>query len=292
VITALSLDDNTGTPVSLFTSDEKFLPTQLDGLFGVESPRQVKRPRPTNHGAVNDTRYGDGKLISLAFEVIGSDGGDSMTQFRAFTAAAVQTWDYGAALLKWTELTSGLTLQRLVKLDSDINPVVDANTGKLLAFQAQFFAEDPRAYSQTLQTITSTALSASGGGHVFPATYPRTYTSSGGGTVAFTNAGNRKTPPVFKVYGGCTNPQIVNVTTGERLTITGTIANGDYLEIGTSSSGQRYAKLNGTTSRNNFIDSLNSVWFELPKGTTNLQMIAGTFDGSAKMDVLARSAYA
>jgi hypothetical protein len=288
LITALTLDDKTGAAVSLMTADEKVLPTDLDGFFGIEAPRQVKRPRPTGHGAINDTRYGDGRLMALAFECLGTDYGDTMTQFRTVTAPMLQTWDYGAALLKWTEATSGLTLQRLVRLDSDVTPHVDANS-RMLLFQAQFFAEDPRAYSQTLTTVTGATLSAASGGLTFAAPFNWKFTPSGGGTAACTNAGNRKTPPVIRIYGMAVNPQVLNVTTGDRISVTGTIAAGDYLELDVVN---RTAKLNGTTLRNNLIDSASTTWWEMGSGTTNVRLLASTFDGTARADVLFRSAYA
>jgi hypothetical protein len=288
MITALSLNDYTGAAVNLMPND-KVLVTDVDGLFGIESPREVKRPRPTGSGAINDTRYGDGRLVSVAWDVAGTDQGDTATQFRTLTAPMVQTWDYGAALFKWTEATSGLTLQRLVKLDSDVTPHIAAGDDKRLVFQAQFFAEDPRAYSQTLTTVTGATLSAASGGLVFAAPFNWKFTPSGGGTAACTNAGNRKTPPVIRIYGYAVNPQVLNVTTGDRISVTGTIAAGDYLELDVYN---RTAKLNGTTLRNNLIDSANTVWWELPAGASNVRLLAGTFDGVARADVLFRSAFA
>lgn len=485
MITALSLTDRNGTDVALMRSDEKVIPTAIDGLWGVESPRQVKRPRPTGHGSLNDTKYGDGRLASIAFECIGTDYADTLAQFRTVTAPMVETWDYGAALLKWTEgidarqgltnlptnpsFENGLTgwtalgppptseviaahvvsgtnayhmvsrvlaatqqdslgtatgtngfpvvggtsyvasvpvdilaqagstrfyiqvnwytaagafisantgdllttvannqrstiigsspanaafaavllvancptagasgaiefyadavqfyagstlraywdgdtewaywtgtphastsvfdhsLQRAVKLDSDVTPQIVGGNDRVLAFQAQFFAEDPRAYHQDQRTVSSSPLSTASGGMVFPLRFPFKFTPSGGGTVAVTNRGNRKTPPVFRVYGMCVNPAIINVATGEQITINGTIATGDFLEVGTDASGQRYAKYNGTQLQNDLIDPSNTTWFELPRGTSNLQMVSGTFDGSARLDVLLRDAYA
>lgn len=288
MITALSLADGSGTDISLMPSD-KVLVTDVEGLFGIEAPRQVKRPRPVGHGALNDTRFGDGRLISIAWDIAGTDQGDTLTQFRTITAPMLETWDYGPAALKWTEATSGLQLQRLVKLDSDVTPRITAGDDRRLVFQAQFFAEDPRAYSQSLTTVSSTALSTAAGGLVFPMVFPIRFTPSGGGTLAATNNGNRKTPPVFRIYGMCVNPVIVNITSGQRITISGTVANGDYLELNVA---DRTCKLNGSTLANNRVDSANTTWFELSRGTTNLQLTSGTFDGTARLDTLFRHAYA
>lgn len=289
MILAASLDDQDGSPVTLHRTATRRL-TSATGLVGMGPLRNVTRPRPTGHGALNDTRYQDGQPISLEGLIAASSNDAAIADFHTIAGTALATLDYGAALLKWTE-EGGLTLQRRVKLAGPLDPPLTPQP-RSLAYQLQFLAEDPRAYSQTLQTVTSSLLSVSGGGHIFPTVYPRTYTASGGGLSTVVNAGNRKTPPIFKIYGYCVNPSIVNLTTSERMTIVGTIANGDYVEVGTDSSGGRYAKLNGTALVNNLVSPTLTTWFGLGKGTSNLQMIAGTFDGSAKFDTVFRSAYA
>lgn len=290
MITALSLADYTGADVNLMPND-KVLVTDVEGLWGIASPRQVKRPRPTGHGALNDTKWLDGRLISVAWDIAGTDQGDTATQFRTITAPMLDTLETGEANLKWTEATSGLALQRSVKLDSDITPHVSAGDDRRLVFQAQFFAEDPRAYSQTLNSQTSATLSAASGGLVFPAPFPWLFTPSAGGSVSVTNAGNRKTPPTIRIYGYAINPsvQIVGSSTTSIVTISGTIASGDYVEVDVLT---RTAKINGTTVQNNLIDSAATKWFELPRGTSTVQMTSGTFDANAKVTVSWRDAYA
>jgi hypothetical protein len=39
----------------------------------------------------------------------------------------------------------------------------------------------------------------------------------------------------------------------------------------------------------NFLDAANTTWFELPKGTSTVQMLAGSFDTSARVSVLYRA---
>lgn len=481
MISALSLADRNGNPVDLHRADGKVVCTDAEGLWGVESPRQVRRSRPTGHGVLNDSRYGDGRLASLAFEVVGDDYADTEAQFNTATSPMVETWDYGAAALKWTgvDARQGLTnlvtnpsfeldaagwfadsgetsltrvtsdayvgsaclevvntadtlgrvrstdttsggftvsagsvlychvaakavsstssvtalngqvrfydaggaivstvsygptvsnptlgqwyefagsvtvpanavragiaasvttttgntvwrvdqafaantsltpayfdgdsewsywtgtshastsvfdhsLQRLVKLDSDVTPKIAGGDDRRLAFLAQFLAEDPRAYHAVERTLTSTALSTASGGLKFPMTLPIKFTPSGGGTVTVINRGKRTTPPVFRVYGMSVNPAIVNVGTGEQITFAGTIAGGDSLYVDVANRSCRLNdRVNGAPA-NGLIDSANTTWFALPKGTSNLQMVAGTFDGSAKFDALVRDAY-
>ena len=210
------------------------------------------------------------------------------------TTASADYFDGDTAGCEWTGTPGNSTsreghaLQRLVKLDGDLDPPFQEGAS-VLSYQAQFFAEDPRAYSQMLQSVASTSLSAQGGGHTFNTVYPRTYASSGGGTVSFTNNGNRSTPPVFQIHGQCVNPQIVLIGSGQRLVFDGTVNAGSYLEVDAD---KRTVKLNGDTNRLNFYDGANSSWFDLPAGTSNLQLIAASFDAGAQLTVLGRSAWA
>jgi phage-related protein len=93
---------------------------------------------------------------------------------------------------------------------------------------------------------------------------------------------------VFRVYGMAVNPQILLTGTDYRIALTGTISAGDYLEVDVQN---RSITVNGTTPALNFLDAANTTWFELPKGTSTVQMLAGAFDTSAKVSVLYRAAY-
>ena len=212
---------------------------------------------------------------------------DAYAEFRAITSPMVETLDVGPALLKWTEGASGLSLQRLVKLAGDVDPPIEGGEASL-SYQAQFYAEDPRAYAQIPTLVVGGTLSAAAGGMVLPVKFPFTFSPSAGGTAPVSNVGNRPTPPAFRIYGQCTNPQILLVETGERIVLSGTVAAGDFLEIDTQ---RRSVSLNGLTSRNNFIVPATTEWFELPKGGSTIRLLAETFDATARVDVEYRAAY-
>lgn len=291
MLSLVTLDDNTGTPVTLHqdaTNGKRWL-VSATGLRGIQGLRVNHRVRSQAHGGINETKFEDGRQITLVGEIMSQVGiEDAFSEFATVAAALAQTLDTGPALLKWTEGATGNQLQRLVKLDGDFDPPFQDGQA-ILSYQAQLFAEDPRAYSQTLQTVSSSSLSAAGGGLFLNAAIPWTFANSGGGVASFTNTGNRPTPPLFRVYGLCQNFLIVLGGTGKQLSFVGTIADGDYLEVDAA---KRTVKLNGTTNRLNFYDGANSSWFDLPSGTSSVQLVAGAFDSSAHVDVIARSAFA
>lgn len=289
MISAITLDDYSGAAVTLHGPTGKRGMVSASGLFGIAAPRTSQRVRPSAHGGINETRYEDGKLIVLNGEIMSNVSvDDAFTEFHAACAPMLDTLDYGEALLKWTEGASGLSLQRYVTINGAVEPEV-ADNAALINYQAQFYAEDPRAYSQTLTTVTGSTLSTASGGLTFKRTFPWLFTPSAGGSAACTNAGNRSTPAVIRIYGYCVNPQVLNVTTGERIVIDGTVSAGDYLELDTQ---EHTVKVNGSTSRLQLLDSPNTTWFDLARNaTTTLRLVATTFDTVARIDVLFRAAY-
>lgn len=284
---AITLNNAAGTPVAFHQDDGKRRIFRAVGLSGIQTPRQLVRPRPTAHGAINGTRWTDGRLIILDGRIQGAlNTADAFAEFRTLTTPMLETLDVGAALLKWTE-RGGLSLQATVKLFGAVEPPAEVGPN-VLVYQAQFLAEDPRAYSQTLSTSTGGTLSTSPGGLKFPETMPVTFASSSGGTVATNNTGNRPTPPVFRIYGRATNAQILLVGTTKRIALTGTINAGDYLEIDVQ---HRTITINGTSPALHYLDAATTTWFELPVGTSTMQLLASDFDTVARCDVLYRSAF-
>jgi hypothetical protein len=283
---AITLNDADGTPVDLHRTDSRHI-YAATGLIGVTPPRQVVRPRPSAHGFINDTRNTEGRLIVLEGRLLGEQSAtDMFTEFYAVAGAMLETLDYGEALLKWT-IDGGDSMQAMVKLHGELEPPVEVGPN-ILAYQAQLLAQDPRAYSQTESSTTGSPLASAPGGWTFPRTLSITFSSSTAGGASVENLGNRPTPPIFRVYGQVVNPQLLLVGTDYRIALTGTISAGDYLEVDVQN---RSITVNGITPALNFLDAANTTWFELPKGTSTVQMISGSFDASAHVDVRYRAAF-
>jgi hypothetical protein len=293
VLTTITLDNSAGTPVVLHETPKRAI-AHAGGLTGIGALRDSLRPRPNAHGAINETQYEDGRLIVLEGAVWSQvSQSDAWAEWDAITTPMIQTLDVGPALLKWTR-SSGLTLQRLVKLAGEVDPPIDGDPGgAMLRYQAQFYAEDPRAYSQTLTTATGAVLSAASGGMTFPERMPITFSASGGGTVAFTNNGNRPTPVALRIYGRCVNPQIVLLSTGARLVFQGEVPLGQFLELDTATRSVTMNDGAGTSVRaSQFYVPTNSTWWECAaNATTTMQLVASDFDGVARCDAIGRSAY-
>lgn len=283
----LTLDDSIGVAVSLHETDNRAV-VSVDGLGGLPSPRAAIRTLTTSHGAVDETRWLDSRVITVVGEVWGDTFEEMRAELGTIQRAMLQTLDVAPALLKWQWGGSGSSLQCYVKLAGFQAPTL-AEGVKLAQYQATFVAADPRAYSQALTTATGAVLTTAGGGLDFPFSFPIEFTPSAGGSAAVINHGDIPSPPILRIYGECSSPQVRLVSTGETLYFSGSISDGDYLEIDCR---QRTVKLNGTTSRLNLLDAASSTWFELPTGSDSVRLSSATFNSNARCDVLYRSAYA
>lgn len=259
--------------------------TRAEGLQGTPPIRNIVTPRSQASGGFVRTKYTDQRAITLEGEVLGSTIEAAFVNFDTLAAAMYDSITTERTL-KWTRSSAGTQLQAGVRL-SELQPLVMTDGSPWIKYQATFTAPDPRVYSQTLTTGTGAVLAAAAGGKTYTYTYRRSYSPSSGGSVSYTNSGSVPTPPIIRIYGYCSSPQIV-LDANTRLVFTGEIAAGDYLEV---DCGARTVKLNGSTSRLNLLDVVNSTFFALPVGTSTVQMRASNFDSNARADLIYRSAW-
>lgn len=294
MLSVVTLDSSAAVAVTLHadTPTSKRCLTSAEGLRGIQSLRDSKRVRPQAHGGINETKYEDGRTVTLVGEIASQVGiEDAFNEFGLIAAPMIQTLDSGPALLKWTEGTTGNQLQRLVKLDGDLDPTF-SDAASIISYQAQFFSEDPRAYSQTQTQVSSSALSINSGGLVFSDPFNWLFNPAAGGIATATQAGNRPSPLVFRIHGGASNPWITRLSTGATISLLGTVSAPDYLEIDCQ---KRTIKLNGLSNAVGFLDSQHTNWaMELPASPTSETYVLGAngFDANAYLDVFYRSAYA
>lgn len=140
------------------------------------------------------------------------------------------------------------------------------------------YAEDPRMYSQTLNTVTIGLNNAASSGFGFNFGFPLSF----GGVVAgidgkyCSNIGNRPTPAVITITGPADTPVIINDDTGDTLTFAISLSVGETLEINLVN---HTVRLNGTTNRRNSLQVPN--WFLLNPGNTFIRFRAASGSGSA-----------
>lgn len=288
MLDALTIADAGGSDVSLMSATR--LLKSISGLQGVATPREIVRDRPSQHGQIIETAYFGEKTVAIEGALVGVDEAAIWTEFDALNAALWDAIDTPRTL-KWTRSAAGLQLQSAVQLAGLYDaPIRADDAGVILPYQVILRREDPRAYSQTQTTTTGAAITTAGGGLTFPAEFPWLFTPSGAGESSPNNGGNVPTPAIFRIYGYVTAPQIIDTGSTRKMTLSGEIGVGDYLEIDVR---ERTAKLNGLIDRENLVDFANTDWLTGEfEGAKTFRLIASTFDGSARLDVLHRNAYA
>lgn len=269
-----------------FTGDGLYL--DLDGMqFGADI-RAARTSRPQAHGSYADNSYEDGILGAIKGKILASTlAGRATLEDELLKCLRSILGEEGTGTLAWTEPGSG-TARQIRGLRLIERPQLVADAGSIMAFAFQLAGERSTAESQTENTTASDALSGTGGGLSFPEAFPWTFTGSAGGQVTVDNNGTATAYPVLRIYGAATTPTITELTSGKQLAFTGSVGAGDYLEIDLF---ERTVKLNGLTNRLNLLDIAASQWFGIPVGETILRMAAGTYDASARLDVVMRDAY-
>lgn len=92
---------------------------------------------------------------------------------------------------------------------------------------------------------------------------------------------------VFRALGTVTNPELLNIDTGEYIRLLTTMAAGDELRIYTHFAGKRVVSVNGTVVTNAFyLLDTDSAFFQLAAGINTLR-----YDASVNMELLEVSIY-
>lgn len=159
-------------------------------------------------------------------------------------------------------------------------------------FQVALVAEDPRIYSaeEYLADIMASSVGITDVGRSYDKSFDIDYgppVSSGAQNII--NHGTATMWPIYTLYGGLTNPVILNLTTGEAIYLTYTLGVGETMVIDTLN---RTIKLNGTTDRYGSLDFLRSSWNGLFPGLNDIRLAFDSFNGgAAKLRVSWRDAW-
>ncbi len=222
MLTRLTLDGSTGEPVVLHADAGTRSAVSVQGLVGAAPVRRSVRPRPTAHGAIDESRWMDEALVDLVGEVMSTlTVADALADYRDMLAVALDTLD-APALLRWIEgwkdaadpLTDGgLTnwhagntanfRAALAAGPCRVNCYGDSNT------QA-YLSADPR-YQTSWVGVLKAALTAAG------------YASGGTGVVpAFISTGSSSEVDTRKVWTGAWTDYPIGYMLGSGRYVTGT----------------------------------------------------------------------
>lgn len=256
---------------------------ELVGLHENPDVRTGDQDRSRAHGQWANVDYLGGRTIQAQIDIHGehpSPVWQAFSQAFVMGQAAEQTLTFTIP-----GVAAGLTAQVGAKVRRLSLPADRSYSLGVATANVEFHCTDPRIYSSTLTTLT-TSQAVSSGGLVFPAVAPLAFAgSASGGQVTATNAGEFAAPWTATIAGPVTDPRIENITTGQTLAFVGTLAADQSLVV---SSLDRTVLLNGTASRYSWLVGT-SQWFDLAAGN-NAVRFAGT-SGTGSMSLTFRSVW-
>lgn len=163
-------------------------------------------------------------------------------------------------------------------------------------FQLALIAASPFFYSDDEWSISTTALTTSGGDFgPFPISMPPEINFgdfSGGGATTAHNAGNAPTYPRVRIFGPVSGPTLRNTTTGKLITLPGlVISTGDFVEIDM----QRETVLLNASEENSVIgklDAATSDFWPLEPGDNGVKLSGSSFEATTLVTLYWRDAFA
>jgi hypothetical protein len=208
---------------------------RVQGLVGPPAPRDVVRARSQADGAVDDSKFLTERMITLEGEIWNSTGGAAISDLSTVSEA------FTSSLLSPAKLTvtyeNGTTRFCYVKLSGGVDVSVEG-ASRLVQYQVQLRAADPRWYDTTLNTQTVSMSTA-------------TYSPS----VTLTSAGTAPSPLTIAVTAGTADLGINTITVTAPSTYSSLVPNtystsGDQVLVSTltgAGSGNRIGVTMGLT---------------------------------------------
>lgn len=246
-----------------------------------ESPdmRTVDLARPLDHGMFLSTDYYGGRTVVLEAETWNTWSG----VLNALTA--LQTYNTELPLVFQLPTVGKLRVNCRVRRRAQMAVNQEFNVGGRTRVIVEFYATDPRIYSNTLQSAVATLTPASSG-ITFNAVFNLLFGVGTSSTVSVTNAGTFETRPQISIAGPVTDPYLENQTTGKTLSFNGDLASGETLEVDFLN---RTVLLNGTASRYSWVDDTDG-WWTLQPGVNSIRL-GGSTASSATATISWRDAY-
>lgn len=252
--------------------------------------RSVRTPatgdRSWAHGSWSGAEWAQEVTVPIPVMACGVD--DTVESWevvhQALSAAFAAVGTNGDMELRWNLGTREYVMfgrPRMVSPDPEMIGLGFATT------QCAFACPDPLIYAGEETVVGPITPPTWSGGWSLPFTFPFSFGSAAliGGEDTLSNEGTVPAGMVLRVDGPCLNPT-VTVTQGsvsESLTISTTVASGDYLEIDTAA---RTVFYNGTINQRGYFSG---DWPLVPVGDSTVRYRAS--EGTGQLTVTFRSAW-
>lgn len=274
------------------TEANGFVVTSLD--LGWPTVRAVSNNRVGANGADDTTAFYGPRAVSLEVGVFAPDDRTASRRDRMSRLLAYASPARRAVLVFWDD--DGVP-QRVSLRGESVTPPPRRPVGTAVTVMLAWSAPDGIVEELEQRTVKVSAFAATGGpGRTYPRRYPIRYpVRASAGSQDVVN-GTEPAAPIYRLWGPCVNPRLVNVETGAEVRF-GNTATGDltltadqYVEVNVRNA---TVTLNGraTESLYSRLDLVASSFAWLIAGTQRLRYVPKSFGSGAHADVLYRRAY-
>lgn len=244
--------------------------------FSVQAVRGLSLPdkdhisarAPEQHGATYVDTFFRPRLFSLTIAIIGCNAAEFADRHRRLVKA-INPLDNGELRIEDEDGTLyTLTCRPVTSIELNRH---NARIGSALI---QMIADDPFFHTAQQSLAATSAVTL---GLTIPFTIPAVISSpTNTATFAVSNNGHVAVFPTIVVNGPVTNPQLINVTDSETLTISETVAAGDVLTV---NMGDRTAVITGAGgSSQNVLGSVTGTWWDLEIGASSVEVTSEALD--------------
>jgi hypothetical protein len=266
--------------------------------LGFPVARAVAEDRVNANGQIDSTALYGARAVSLALAVVGNSDGETgevdtrrnlLDRLRAFASPARRPYLY-------VDDEDGSVERRvLLRGDQAGAPLEIPGSAQVTVV---WVAPAGILEHGVQQTVSVSAVLPSDPGRTYDKTYSVSYPKqSSVGSKGVENIGTEPAAPVYRIFGPCTNPTIINPDTGDVLAFGGTAVTGtvtltesQFIEVDVTAATAFY---NGdpTASAYSAIDFVRSTFAWLAPGANRLRLVTSSYQGDARLEVMYRSAW-
>lgn len=229
--------------------------------FSLPPKDHISARAPQQHGATYIDTFYRPRQCGLVITVAGCSAEDFQAKHRELVRAMNPLDASELRIINEAQVLYTLTCRPVAAME------VRRHNSRIADVLVQLIADDP--FFHTAQETTDFA-SAITTGLLIPFTIPALISSTTNrASLTVTNNGHALTYPIVTINGLCTNPQIINDTTGESLTVSETVAAGSVLTV---DMGARTAIITSAGGTTNVLGSVSGNFWALARGANAIRV--------------------
>lgn len=272
----------------LLGDNEKTFLVSLTGWEDLPSVDSSNTIRPASHGAWPGKKLAGQRILTWSGRFASEEDtwADDIAELKSIFNLPLGTEEYEIVVRTrtTTQIVYGTVSARSIPVD-----YAYSYYGASLAIQ--FECSDPRKYSLGEHNVFISMPADSEDGLDYPLVYPLDYgIAAPSSSMNVVNEGDAVSPMLITINGPCTNPTILNSTTGKILSFDITLTSTDDLIIDTRNG---TVLLNGTADRlyTRTLTSSPIVGFNLVPGDNQMTVYSDTWSSGSGAEIVYRDAY-